>query len=388
VYGHQRTYGVRRRRRRGRALKNTTDPEQAATALQSAIADNVEGARDVRVTGVEIPASSGLSNETVLFDAAWTDGGGAARAERLVARVQPSGPAVFPRYDLAHEFAVMRALDAHTDVPVPAMRLHVGDPGVLGAPFIVMGRVDGRVPADDPPFTATGWVTELSAAEQAALAENAAAALAQVHRVDLDAVGLGALRDHPESGLDGQLAFWRETFAWAAEGDANPTVEAALEWVAASRPVDDGPTVLSWGDARVGNMIFAADLSVAAVLDWEMACAGPPGLDVGWWLFMSRYYTEGIGAPAPPGFPERDAFVARYEEATGTTLGDLHFYEVLAATRLSILMHRAGNLMIGAGLLPAGAPMKTSNPASQLLAKLLGLPAPEGAAQSFVGNRR
>jgi hypothetical protein len=43
--------------------------------------------------------------------------------------------------------------------------------------------------------------------------------------------------------------------------------------------------------------------------------------------------------------------------------------------------------MVAAGLLPPDAPMKLSNPASQLLAKLLGLPAPEGAAQSFVGNR-
>jgi hypothetical protein len=50
-------------------------------------------------------------------------------------------------------------------------------------------------------------------------------------------------------------------------------------------------------------------------------------------------------------------------------------------------MHRAGNLMIEAGLLPADAPMKLSNPASHLVAKLLDLPAPEGVAQSFAGNR-
>lgn len=40
--------------------------------------------------------------------------------------------------------------------------------------------------------------------------------------------------------------------------------------------------------------------------------------------------------------------------------------------------------MIGAGLLPLHAPMKLNNPASQLLAGLLSLPAPEGAAPSFV----
>jgi hypothetical protein len=50
-------------------------------------------------------------------------------------------------------------------------------------------------------------------------------------------------------------------------------------------------------------------------------------------------------------------------------------------------MHRAGNLMISAGLLPPGAPMRLNNPITQLLAEMLELPAPEGAVQNFVGNR-
>lgn len=52
-----------------------------------------------------------------------------------------------------------------------------------------------------------------------------------------------------------------------------------------------------------------------------------------------------------------------------------------------IIMHRAGNLMIDAGLLPLHAPAKLNNPASQQLADPLSLPAPEGAVPSFVGNR-
>jgi hypothetical protein len=39
------------------------------------------------------------------------------------------------------------------------------------------------------------------------------------------------------------------------------------------------------------------------------------------------------------------------------------------------------------GLLPPDAPMKLSNPASQLLAKLTGQPAPTADTQSFIGNR-
>ena len=369
------------------ALRNTTDPAVVASQLAEAIGQHLAGAREVRVTDVTVPSSNGMSNETVLFDAAWVDADGRPRAEQLVARVQPAGPAVFSRYDLGLEFAVMSALDAGTDVPVPGMYFHEPGAELLGAPFIVMTRADGRVPSDDPPFTLGGWVLDLPVERQAALHDNALRTLTRIHAVDIDEVGLGHLREHPEAGLDGQLALWRQTFAWAADGDANPTVEAALAWVRDNQPAGTGAPVLNWGDARIGNLLFDADQSVTAVLDWEMVCLGPPELDLGWWLFMTRYYSEGIGAPAVPGFPTRAELVERYQQLTGHTVADLHYYEVLAALRLSILMHRAGNMMIAAGQLPAGAPMKLSNPASQLLARLLDLPAPVGQVQSFAGNR-
>jgi aminoglycoside phosphotransferase (APT) family kinase protein len=372
------------------ALKNSLEPttvaERLAVALRRHLGPHLEGAADARVEAVEIPSANGMSNETVLFDATW-DGPGGPRRERLAARVQPSGPAVFPRYDLGLEYAVMSTLAEHTDVPVPRMFFHEPDAGLLGAPFLVMARVDGRVPSDDPPYTAGGWVTELGAEQQATLHDNALRTLAGIHAVDLDRVGLRHLRAHPEAGVAGQLTLWRDTFAWAAEGDRNPTVEAALDWLADNQPADTGPDVLNWGDARIGNLLFDGSHSVTAVLDWEMLCVGPRELDLGWWLFMQRYYSEGLDLPAPPGFPDHERLAARYRELTGHDPAGLHFYEVLAGTRLAVLMHRAGKLMIAAGQLPPDSTMTLSNPASQLLARLLDLPAPAGLTQSFVGHR-
>jgi aminoglycoside phosphotransferase (APT) family kinase protein len=118
-----------------------------------------------------------------------------------------------------------------------------------------------------------------------------------------------------------------------------------------------------------------------------MAALASPELDLGWWAFLMRYHTDGIGASRPRGFPDVTATIARYEELSGHRVAHLRFHEVFAGLRLSIIMHRAGNLMIGAGLLPPDAPMKFNNPASTLLAELLELSAPEGTVQSFVGNR-
>ena len=370
------------------ALSNQTDPQHAERQLTTFLANRLPGAQDVRVSDVVVPSSSGLSTETILFDASWREDG-VDHSKRLVARVQPSGPAVFPSYDLEKEFRVIKAVGDHTSVPVPEVMFYEADESVLGAPFLVMERIDGRVPSDDPPFTATGWVLELSPAEQSTLADNGLKVLAGIHAADWKALGLDFL-DRSElgpAGLDQQLAYWESTFEWAAEGESNPTVEAAFEWVRENRPTEDEPLVLNWGDARIGNMLFADDLSIAGVLDWEMVTLASPEMELGWWLFLLRHHTEGIGAPLPPGFPDRDAVVARYEELSGHRVRHLDFYEAFAGLRLSILMHRAGNLMIGAGLLPPDAPMKLSNPATQLLAKLADLPAPEGATQSFIGNR-
>jgi aminoglycoside phosphotransferase (APT) family kinase protein len=295
---------------------------------------------------------------------------------------------VFPSYDLHTEYRVVAALGC-AGLPVPEVLWHERERSVLGGEFIVMEQVDGRVPADDPPYTVEGWVVDLAPSDQALLYDNALQALARLHTLDWHAAGFDALDRDPAAapGLDQQLAYWERTYTWAADGEPNPTVDGAFDWVREHRPLSDDRLVVCWGDARLGNILFADDLSVAALLDWEMATLGSPELDLGWWLFLIRNHTDGIGAPLPAGFPSREATVARYEELTGNTVEHLDFYEVFAALRLAIIMHRAGNLMISFGLLPPGAPMRLNNPITQLLAETLELPAPEGAVQSFVGNR-
>lgn len=369
------------------ALKNIIDTELAAKRLADWLGSKHPDAQDITVTDVQVPGAGGLSNETVLFTANWRDTEG-EQTRGMVARVQPDGPGVFPDYDLSKEAAVIKALADHTPVPVPQVYFYEEDPAVFGSPFLVMQRIDGRIPADDPPFTAAGWVLDLTPDQRNQMWHNSLDVLAQIHNVDWRALGLDSL-DTPEnhSGLDAGLAHWRRTFEWAAEGEPNPTLEAALRWLDEHRPEHDEPKVLNWGDARVGNIIFSAELAPAGVLDWEMVTLASREQDLGWWLFLMRHHTEGVGLELPAGIPDRDETIAYYEQKTGHTLRDLDYYEVLAGTRLSILMVRAAHMMIGAGLLPPESPMSQSNPASQLVAKLLGLPAPTGDTTSFIGNR-
>jgi aminoglycoside phosphotransferase (APT) family kinase protein len=368
------------------ALKNTTDPAAAAKALEGWLATKLPDATDIEVTNVTTPSAAGLSAETILFDAAWTTGG-ARETHELVARVAPSTPGVFPTFDLPKEFAVVDAL-AGTGVPIPKAWWIEEDESVFGGQFLVLDRIAGRIPADDPPFTAAGWVAELSAEDRRRLVEQSIAGMAAIHAVDWRAAGLGSLEANPgASRIDEQLKTWRAYFDWARGEDENPAVEAGFAWLGENKPAEEGASVLNWGDARPGNQIFGDDLSVAATLDWEMVDIGTAEMDLAWWIFILRHHTEGIGVPMPEGIPAREELVAIYERASGATVRDLDYYEVFAAVRLSAIMHRAGRLMVEVGFLPPDATMKLNNPASQLLAKLIGFDAPTGEAQSFIGNR-
>jgi aminoglycoside phosphotransferase (APT) family kinase protein len=369
------------------ALRNLTDPAEATTRLQAWLAARIAGSTDVLVSGAEVPSASGMSNETMLFDAAWTLDG-ARHEQRLVARILPQGEGVFADYDLAAEQLVMNALSDHTLVPVPRVLFREDDRNVLGSPFMVMERADGRAPTDDPPYTVTGWLLDMDPAARRDLNDNALRALADIHAVAWQPLGLRELDRGAVGGgmLDRYLQDLGAFREWAND-DPNPVIDNGLQWLKDHQPAADGELCLVWGDARIGNMLFAEDGTVNAVLDWESAQIGSPEIDLGWWLFLLRHHTEGIGVPLPGGLLGHQATIERYQELTRHVAVDVDFYELLAGVRLSIMMARAARMMIAGGMLPPDSTMALNNPATQLVSRLLGMPKLTGDSVSFIGNR-
>jgi aminoglycoside phosphotransferase (APT) family kinase protein len=241
-----------------------------------------------------------------------------------------------------------------------------------------MDQVRGRVPSDQPPYHAGGWMTEAAPAERAAIWWGGIDTLAKIHRLDYRALGFTFL-ERPELGatpLDWQIAYYERYLAWATGGRAQPTIEAALEWLKRHRPSGE-PTVLSWGDARIGNIIFDGTRP-AAVLDWEMVTVGSPEMDLGWSIFLDRHHSEGIEAPRLEGFPSYESTVERYQALTGHTVRHLHYYQAFAGFRFAVIMTRIAHQMVTYGLMDAasGREFEVNNTVTRLLAKLLDLRAP------------
>ena len=349
-------------------IPSAHDDELTRRRLQAWLAPRL--GPDVEVSDLVVPEGSGYSNETLLFGATWSSGGEPHQAD-LVVRLRPTGYAIFPEYDLSLQYRCLQAVAARSAVPVPAVHWFEPDDAPLGAPFFVMDQVHGVVPSDSPPYTAGGWLHDAEPAQQERLYRSALAVLADLHQLDWEA-GFGFLQRHDlgPPGMAAQLAAGRAYLEWAAEGGSLPLHEAALAWLEANRP-DEPPTGLNWGDARIGNMMFR-DFEPVAVLDWEMATLGPAEVDLAWWLVLDRYSAEGNGQPRLPGFPDRDATIALYQERLGRTVRDLEYYEVWAALRFAIVLVRVVRMMTEHGVLPPGSGADVDNFATAALRRFLG----------------
>lgn len=332
------------------AIVQTQDLEGIRTKLTTWLAHRLPaGTRDLQISDLSIPEGAGHSNTTLLFDARWLEGD-AARSGGFVARVRPSGRGVFPEYDMRLQYRCMEILGAHTDIPVPRMLWFEEDAHVLGQPFYVMEKLAGIVPSDNPPYAIAGWVAEASAADQEALWRRSIAVLARIHALDWQKLGFEFL-DRPlygPTGFEQQIAYYREYLGWAAGGRATPELDQTLVWLEVNKPEDDR-IVLNWGDARISNMMYR-DFQPIAVLDWEMACLGPPEADLAWFLFMNDFLTTAIGLPGVAGFPDAAATAAEYTRQSGHKVRNLHYFSVWAAFRFAVIMAAIETLMSANGI--------------------------------------
>ncbi|MCU1591831.1 MAG: aminoglycoside phosphotransferase [Frankiales bacterium] len=340
------------------------DVEQTGAALAGWLARTLAADGDVVLGELRGPGATGFSNETLIVDASWSSAGEPRQASYVV-RVAPTGYSLFPDAAFDTQYRVLRALSS-TSVPVPTVRWYETDASVLGAPFFVMDEIRGRVPPDNPPYHMAGWLFDVSPEHRARLWWGAIDAMADLHGLDPRTCGL----DFLTGGLGEGLAYY-ESFLESVEKDEQvPVARRALDWLRRHLP-DEQPLGLTWGDARIGNVMYDDEGAVLAVLDWEMVGLGARAQDVAWALFLDRHHSEGCDVPRLEGFPSTAETVAHYEERTGTSLRDLDFYEVYSAFKFCVIMGRLAVIFKDWGLLPPDDGMAQDNTVTRLTERVL-----------------
>jgi aminoglycoside phosphotransferase (APT) family kinase protein len=238
----------------------------------------------------------------------------------------------------------MQLVERLTDVPVPTTPWCEEDPQWVGAPFLVMGRVDGLVPTDVPPYLMGGWVFDGTPEQQAKFQREAAGVLARLHAITPETTDLSFLDrpEHGKAGIDQHLGYQRWYYDWARGDEHFSIIERTFDWLDAHRPVDPNPTVFNWGDSRVGNMMWR-EFAPVAVLDWEMAALGPPEVDLAWMAFLHRFFqdiAERFGMPGLPDIMTTEGLARDYEAAGGRPVRDIGWFEVFAALRFAVVSVR------------------------------------------------
>ncbi len=327
-----------------RPEESRRDPEQTRIDIERWLARTLPEGAEPLVDAVHVPERNGMSSETVLVDASWIEDG--ERRERpLVFRIAPDASAVpvFQDYDFPSQFQVMAKVREVSDVPVPEVHWLEMDDSHIGAPFFVMSRAYGVVPQDVLPYPfGDNWLFDASEQDQQRLVDTSVDTLVRLHAIAEPATTFAFLETGSEGDtpLRRHVADLRSYYEWVCkDGVRTPVLERAFEWLDANWPEDEGEAVLSWGDARIGNTMYD-DFEPVAVLDWEMAAIAPREVDLGWMIYIHRFFQDIVEIMELPGMPDflrRDDVEALYREKSGYEPRDMDFYTLYAALRYGVV---------------------------------------------------
>ncbi|MEX0307593.1 MAG: phosphotransferase [Ruegeria sp.] len=229
--------------------------------------------------------------------------------QTFVLRRKPPGILLKSAHAVDREFRVQKAL-ADSNVPVPRMLLLCEDDNVIGSAFYVMEHLQGRT-FIDPVMKGEDNAT------RADVLDEMNRVLAELHMVDIDAVGLS---DYGPLGnyFERQISRWTKQYR-ASETDRIGDMDHLINALEQQVPDDDNQRTLVHGDYRIDNLMFEQNgTACIGVLDWELSTIGHPYADLAavimqWQLPPGK---EGRGLAGMDrghlGLPSDEAFVADY----------------------------------------------------------------------------
>lgn len=247
---------------------------------------------------------------------------------QYVLRRKPPGQLLKSAHAVDREYRVITALGS-TDVPVPGTYALCTDETVIGTWFYIMEYLDGDVIWDstEGPY---------SPEERAAIWDAANAAIAKLHQVDFDKVGLGDFGKHSDY-IARQIARWSSQYEYT-KIDENPYMDNLIEYLPKNIP-DDNTCSIVHGDPQIANMVMSHDHSeVIGILDWELSTLGSPLSD---FAYLCRPYRDALVGKdlRALGIPSEEEYIEAYCRRTGRDgIPDWDYYLAFNIFRLAAIV--------------------------------------------------
>ncbi|MES1156933.1 MAG: phosphotransferase family protein [Alphaproteobacteria bacterium] len=265
----------------------------------------LNGVSDLRIANVAL-LHGGTSRNTYAFDALYNTKDGPVR-RGFVLRLNSKG--AFMDAERALEYAACRAVQGR-GVPAPMPIAMVDDASVLGAPFLLVERVEGA-------FAASPFRPDPYGAHGQSIGRDFFTVLGKLARIDPYDTDLPdiALVPDPEQCWSRELDHWEQVLAIDSL-EPQPIAAAAIRRLRANRPPPPQRLSIVHGDFRHGNFLHDGRGRITAVLDWELTHIGDPIEDLAWsldpmWSLGKPEFAAGL-------LPPREA-VQIWEAASGVS---------------------------------------------------------------------
>ena len=253
-----------------------------------------------------------------------------------VLRRKPPGKLLKGAHAVEREARVLKSLEL-ADFPVAHVHALCTDDTIIGTWFYIMDLVEGRIFWD-------ATLPEISREDRTAYFDAMNAAIAALHKVDYENVGLGDF-GKPGNYFERQIARWSRQYLDDELAGRDPDMDKLIEWLPANIPAGDETTIVH-GDFRIDNMIFhPTEPKVLAVLDWELSTLGHPLADFAYntmMYHMPPHIVAGlVGANLEElNLPSEGKYIEAYCARTGrNSIPHYSFYTIFNLFRFAAIVH-------------------------------------------------
>jgi len=207
---------------------------------------------------------SGYSNLTYLIK---------SNDKEYVLRKPPYGAKIKSGHDMSREFKVLSSLkENYHKIPNPIH--YCSDTDIIGSDFYLMERVKGIILRSNNYSQIVKNKSQFNF-----LAEQFIDSFVELHKLDINKIGLIDF-GNPEGYNSRQVYGWCKRYN-NSKTDELKEMEIVMDWLK-SNIFQSKYVSLIHNDFKYDNLVLDEnDLSIKAILDWEMCTIGDPFMDLG-----------------------------------------------------------------------------------------------------------